>query len=176
MTTAKRVLCEQRLRHIPAQFSWIDQRLVFEGHLGRLDAHAAALYLFLLTVADAQGLSYWGNARVARLLGVAPVALARAREDLVRAGLIVYERPLYQVLALDTTGLSAAAAHTAVLSTATPASSSTSPAPTPTPALTPALASEPAPAAVGRDAVHARLAQLRARLSGGADSAHGKSR
>jgi hypothetical protein len=86
-TTAKRVLCVQRLRHIPAQFSWIDQRLVFQGHLGRLDAHAAALYLFLLTVADALGLSYWGNARVARLLGVTPVTLARAREDLVRAGL-----------------------------------------------------------------------------------------
>ena len=41
MKTAKRVLCEQRLRKIPAQFSWIDQRLVFEGHLRRCDAHAA---------------------------------------------------------------------------------------------------------------------------------------
>ena len=90
-TTAKRVLCVQRLRHIPAQFSWIDQQLVFQGHLGRLDAHAAALYLFLLTVADALGLSYWGDARVARLLGVAPVTLARARQDLMRAGLIETE-------------------------------------------------------------------------------------
>lgn len=169
MTTAKRVLCEQRLRHIPTQFSWIDQRLVFEGYLGRLDAHAAALYLFLLTVADAQGLSYWGDARVARLLGVAPVVLARAREDLVRAGLIVYERPLYQVLALDSSGLGAAATHTAVPSTATPAASSTSPAPAPTPAL----ASDPAPAAIDRDAVRARLARLRARLSGSADDALG---
>jgi hypothetical protein len=173
MTTVKRVLCEQRLRHIPAQFSWIDQRLVFEGHLGRLDAHAAALYLFLLTVADAQGLSYWGDARVARLLGVAPAALARAREDLVRAGLIVYERPLYQVLALDTPGLGAAAAHTAARNTETPAASSPT-SPMPTPAPTPALASDPAPAVIDRDAVHARLAQLRVRLSGGPDSAHGQ--
>lgn len=169
MTTAKRVLCEQRLRHIPAQFSWIDQRLVFEGHLGRLDAHAAALYLFLLTVADAQGLSYWGDARVARLLGIAPVALARAREDLVRAGLIVYERPLYQVLALDTSGRGAVVAHTAAPSTGTPASSPTSPTPAPTPAWVP----DPAPAALDRDAVRTRLAQLRARLSGSPDSAHG---
>jgi hypothetical protein len=168
MTTAKRVLCEQRLRHIPAQFSWIDQRLVFEGHLGRLDAHAAALYLFLLTVADAQGLSYWGEARVARLLGVTPVALARAREDLVRAGLIVYERPLYQVLALDTTGRGTEAAHTAALRTGTPASSSTSPTPVPTPA------SDSTAAAIDRDAARARLAELRARLSGTTpDGAHG---
>ena len=68
MTTTKRVLCERRLRRIPAQFSWIDQRLVFEGHLGRCDAHTAALYLLLIIVADAQGLSYWGDARVMRLL------------------------------------------------------------------------------------------------------------
>lgn len=175
MTTVKRVLCEQRLRHIPAQFSWIDQRLVFEGHLGRLDAHAAALYLFLLTVADAQGLSYWGDARVARLLGVAPVALVRAREDLVRAGLIVYERPLYQVLALDSTGLDAAAAHTAAPNTQTSAAACPT-SPMPSPAPTPASASDPAPAAIDRDAVRARLAQLRARLSGSADSAHGQGR
>ena len=101
MTTTKRVLCEQRLRHIPAQFSWIDQRLVFEGHLARCDAHAAALYLFLLTVADAQGLSYWGDARVMRTLSTTNARLAHAREDLLHLGLIAYERPLYQVLALD---------------------------------------------------------------------------
>ena len=55
--TVKRILCAARLRRIPAQFSWVDPRLVFEGHLGRLDVHAAALYLLLVTVADAQGLS-----------------------------------------------------------------------------------------------------------------------
>src|SRR5213593_4405175 len=77
MTTSKRVLCERRLRRIPAQFSWIDQRLVFEGHLARCDAHAAALYLLLVIVADAQGLSYWGDARVARLLSTTTSRLVR---------------------------------------------------------------------------------------------------
>ena len=28
----KRLLCPQRLRTVPHQFSWIDQRLVREGH------------------------------------------------------------------------------------------------------------------------------------------------
>jgi len=97
----KRILCERRLRRIPAQFSWIDQRLVFEGHLARCDAHAAALYLFLVTVADAHGLSYWGDARVARMLSCPITRLAQAREELLRAGLIAYDSPLYQVLALD---------------------------------------------------------------------------
>lgn len=51
----KRVLRPERLRHVPAQFSWIDQRLVREGYLERCDAQALALYLLLVTVADAQG-------------------------------------------------------------------------------------------------------------------------
>jgi hypothetical protein len=165
-TTAKRVLCVQRLRHIPAQFSWIDQRLVFQGHLGRLDAHAAALYLFLLTVADALGLSYWGDARVARLLGVTPVTLARAREDLVRAGLIVYERPLYQVLALDAIEGAAPAAPTTAVPSAMPASPPAWPTPAP---------GSP-PATIERDAVRARLAQLRARLTRSPDAVHGEPR
>lgn len=145
MTMTKRVLCQQRLRHIPAQFSWIDQRLVFQGHLARCDAHAAALYLFLLTVADAQGLSYWGDARVMRTLSTTNERLARAREDLLHLGLIAYERPLYQVLALD-----AAAA---------PSQAPSSPA-----SASPAPVASPAPPSVDREAIRARLAQLRDRL------------
>jgi hypothetical protein len=34
--------------------------------IDRLDAQAAALYLFLVTVADAQGLSYYGGATLAQ--------------------------------------------------------------------------------------------------------------
>ena len=143
-TTAKRVLCERRLRRIPGQFSWIDQRLVFEGHLARCDAHAAALYLLLLTVADAQGLSYWGDARVMRLLSTTAARLARAREDLLRLGLIAYERPLYQVLALD------AAAPSEV---------------PPSPPMATPVASGAAPG-VDHAAIRARLAQVRARLTG----------
>jgi hypothetical protein len=100
--TIKRILCAQRRRRMPARFSWIDQRFVFDGHLQRCDANAAALYLLLITVADVDGLSYWGDARVSRLLHLAPGLLARSRAELIGAGLIAYERPLYQVLALDT--------------------------------------------------------------------------
>jgi len=153
MTTAKRVLCEQRLRHIPAQFSWIDQRLVFEGHLARCDAHAAALYLFLLTVADAQGLSYWGDARAARMLSTEVARLGRAREDLARLGLIAYERPLYQVLALDGPAPPSLGAAAAPPSPSPPAS--------PSPA---ASAASSAPPGADRDAIRARLAQVRERL------------
>lgn len=88
------------MRRVPAQFSWVDQRLVRDRHLDHLDAYAAALYLFLVTVADAQGLSWYGDTSTARRLSIDPERLRRARDDLVRAGLLAYVRPLYQVLAL----------------------------------------------------------------------------
>ena len=99
--TIKRVLSPQRIRRIPAQFSWLDQRLVRDRHIERCDAQGCALYLFLVTVADAQGLSYYSEASIARRLSMDPVRLGQARADLVRLGLIAYESPLYQVLALD---------------------------------------------------------------------------
>ena len=97
----KRLICPERVRKVPAQFSWVDHRLVRERHIERCDVHAAALYLFLVTVADAQGLSYYSDASVARRLSMDPSRLVRARADLIRLRLVAYERPLYQVLALD---------------------------------------------------------------------------
>ena len=97
----KRVLRPERQRLVPAQFSWIDQRLVRNRHLERCEVHALALYLVLVTVADAQGLSYYGEASLARLLSMPVARLIQARADLIHLDLIAYERPLYQVLSLD---------------------------------------------------------------------------
>jgi len=99
--TIKRVLVRERVRRIPAQFSWLDQRLVRDRHIERCDAASCALYLFLVTVSDAQGLSYYSEASIAKRLSMDPARLGQARADLVRLGLIAYESPLYQVLALD---------------------------------------------------------------------------
>ena len=103
MTSSKQAIlaiCPERLRQVPAQFSWVDQRLVRDRHLDHLDAQAAARYLFLVTVADAQGLSWYGEDSTARRRSIDAARLRRARGDLVRAGLLAYARPLYQVLAL----------------------------------------------------------------------------
>ena len=98
----KRVLYPARVRRIPAQFSWIDQRLVRDHLIGSCDADALVLYLFLVTVADAQGLSYYSDQSiVCRLPFLNPARLAQARAVLQRVGWIAYEQPLYQVLALD---------------------------------------------------------------------------
>ena len=97
----KRVLRADRLRRIPAQFSWIDQRLVRDGLIARCDTAALALYLMLVTVADCEGLSYYADATVCRLLSLQPDQLRAARAELIRSELIAYRRPLYQVLSLQ---------------------------------------------------------------------------
>ena len=101
MTTLKRVLCHQRLRRVPPQFSWIDHRLVRDKHISRCSAQGLALYLFLVTVSDGQGLSYYSDKTLCQLLPLDEPALANARQELLAAKLIAYQRPLYQVLSLE---------------------------------------------------------------------------
>lgn len=101
MAVIKRVLCPDRLRRVPEQFSWIDHRLVRDRHIGRCSANALALYLFLVTVADGQGLSYYSDTSLSERLPLDGPALIRARQELIAARLIAYEKPLYQVLALE---------------------------------------------------------------------------
>jgi hypothetical protein len=96
----KHPLRPDRLRQIPPSFSWVDHRLVRHGHLRRADPNAWALYLFLVTVADVHGLSYYSDASIARHLNLDPLALAAARRQLLQADLLAYQKPLYQVLAL----------------------------------------------------------------------------
>jgi len=86
---------------VPRQFSWIDQRLVREQHLDQCSHAAAALYLFLVTVGDARGLSYYADASIMQRLSMDQKTLQAARDDLVHIGLIAFKKPLYQVLALD---------------------------------------------------------------------------
>jgi hypothetical protein len=105
MKTVKRLLLPQRLRQVPEQFSWIDQALVQRHLIDRCDARAAALYLFLVTVADAQGLSYYGSASLTQRLHLSTEQLGAARQQLIDLDLLAYQAPLYQVLAIAGTAV-----------------------------------------------------------------------
>jgi hypothetical protein len=98
----KHLICPQRIRKIPKQFSWLDHRLVRDHYIDRCSHSAAALYLFLVTVADVQGLSYYSDLVISQRLDMDTNTLAQTRKELIRIGLIAYQKPLYQVLALDT--------------------------------------------------------------------------
>jgi hypothetical protein len=100
MGIPKRILNLERQRQVPEHFSWIDHRLVGEHYIEKADVCAWALYLFLVTVADAQGLSYYSDASLSRRLRLDPPRLARARRDLIALDLIAYDPPLTQVLSL----------------------------------------------------------------------------
>jgi len=97
----KRPIYPQRVRRIPSQFSWVDHRLVRDRHIESCSQPALALYLFLVTVADQEGISYYSDASVISRLGMDIQILHEARQNLIGAGLVAYEDPLYQVLSLD---------------------------------------------------------------------------
>jgi hypothetical protein len=99
--TSKFPICPDRIRSIPEQFSWVDHRLVRDHHIDLLSHEAAALYLFLITVADCQGLSYYADASLCERLSMDMPTLVSARSSLLKSRLVVYKRPLYQVLRLD---------------------------------------------------------------------------
>ena len=97
----KRLLVPDRARQLPAHWSWIDHRLVRDDHMSRCSQAGWTLYLFLVTVGDAQGLSFYSDPGVARRLGWSPQQLSQARRELLQADLVAYQKPLYQVLDLS---------------------------------------------------------------------------
>jgi len=83
-----------RVRQIPQEgFSWIDRRFVRAGFINRLPPEAILLYFFLAAVSDAQGLSFYADPTIGKILKLNP-------ERLSQAELIGYRYPLYQVLEL----------------------------------------------------------------------------
>lgn len=100
MRERKEVVVEERVRRVPAQFSWVDHRLVRDGFCRRCRPEELALYLMLVTVGDAEGLSYYTDRSVARLTNLPECVVPAAREGLIRADLIAFRHPIYQVLAL----------------------------------------------------------------------------
>lgn len=100
MNDYKVLLRPERLREVPQRFSWCDQRLFRSGVTAACGSDALALYLFLLSVADSRGLSYYSDTGISRLVRLDPVSLAAARAQLVAADLIAYQRPHAQVLSL----------------------------------------------------------------------------
>ena len=100
MKAIKQLLRPERQRLVPQQFSWVDQALVQQHFIDRCEARSASLYLFLVTVSDAPGLSSYGAATLARRLHLSDEQFAAARQQLIDLDLIAYRSPLYQVLAL----------------------------------------------------------------------------
>lgn len=94
----------ERIRQLPGKgslgFSWIDRRLFREGYLGGLSSEAGLLYLFLITAADREGMSFYGARGIAERTGLPSYAIEGLRDELIGADLVAYQAPFYQVLSL----------------------------------------------------------------------------
>ena len=147
MKTVKAVLRPDRVRSTPEQFSWVDHGLVQHHLIDRCSSHSAALYLFLVTVADCEGLSYYGASTLAGRLHLSEVELATARTELMALDLIAWQPPLYQVLALPSrrapTLTASSISPTAPVACVQQAARLASPRPQPTRPLQPAASTRP---------------------------------
>ena len=98
------ILIPERLRRPPKTgWSWVDRRFVRE-RMAYLSREAVLLYFFLCAVADRYGLSFYGDATVATLLGVTLSALIRARDELLARDLLAHQVRFTQVLSLPPPG------------------------------------------------------------------------
>ncbi len=78
----KHILDLKRLRCVPARFSWVDHQLIRRRLLCGADSPAWALYLFLVTVGDENGLSYYSDASICLHLNLSNQGLRQARRQL----------------------------------------------------------------------------------------------
>ena len=100
----KEIVDRCRLRRVPEGVGWVDHRFVRDGHVRGRSGGALALYLFLVTVADGDGVSYYSDETLCGHLGLNLYDLSKFRRELVESGLVAWSRPFYQVLALPRAG------------------------------------------------------------------------
>lgn len=96
----KEPICRDRIRRITGGFGWVDHRLVRDRYVDECSFPSLALYLFLIAVADADGVSYWGEKALSERLHAGIAELRHARTELEAAGLVAYDKPVWQVLQL----------------------------------------------------------------------------
>ena len=100
MGIPKAPFVRDRIRSISPGFGWVDHRLVREHYVERCSHGALALYLFLVTVSDGDGVSWWSERSLSARLGMDADRIRQARAALEAADLLAYEAPVWQLLQL----------------------------------------------------------------------------
>jgi len=90
-----------RVRTRPRQFACLDRALVYQNYICRMSLEQLALYVFLECVSNPQGLSYYSDKRICQYLHLNPDQLHQARDGLLNKQIILYARPMYQILDLS---------------------------------------------------------------------------
>lgn len=96
----KKPLCPRRVRKIAGSFAFIEHRFLRHGFWTSLTHHELLLYVFLVLVADRNGLSYYNFDKICSLLQVSTDQYLPARNALIEKDLIAFDGHLFQVLSL----------------------------------------------------------------------------
>jgi len=99
----KSPLCPERIRKITGSFAFIEHRFIRDGFWSSLSQHELLLYVFLVLVADRNGLSYYSFDKLCSLLQLSLDDYLLARNALIKKDLIVFDGHLFQVLSLPLT-------------------------------------------------------------------------
>lgn len=100
----KIILCPDRVRKIAGTFGFIEHRFLKEGFFYSLTHHELLLYLFLVLVADRDGLSFYGYDKICTLLRITVDEFILARDALIYKDLIAFDGRTFQVLSLPRHG------------------------------------------------------------------------
>lgn len=113
----------RRIRYPKGAYGWVDLRMVTEGHLQALDPGSALVYLFLCTVGNREGISFWSRSRMTRTLNLSLATVDAALRTLAGADLIAATERIVQVLPVPVRGANHTAAPRATTPLPTAASS-----------------------------------------------------
>jgi hypothetical protein len=110
----KQPLCPGRRRQITGSFAFIEHRFLRDGFWSSLSQPECLLYVFLILVADRNGLSYYGYDKICTLLRCTLDDYLVARNALIDKDLIAFDGHLFQVLSLPDkpVGVSASSLNT----------------------------------------------------------------
>lgn len=96
----KKPLYPERLRKIRGSFAFIEHRFLRDGFFASLSHHELVLYIFLVLVADRNGLSYYSFDKICTLLTISTDQYLLARNCLIQKDLLALDGHLFQVLSL----------------------------------------------------------------------------
>ena len=99
----------QKIRKINGSFAWVDHRIVRNGYLQVMTHDDMLLYLFLILVADRNGVSFYRKEKICDAVSLDFGQFEIARDRLINMKLIAFEsysvlspNGYYQVLPIET--------------------------------------------------------------------------
>ena len=96
----RHTLLPARIRTISGSFAFVEHRFLRLGFWTSLSHHELLLYLFLVMVADRQGMSFYSYDKICSLLTISVDDYILARDSLISKDLLAFDGTFFQVLSL----------------------------------------------------------------------------